>query len=258
MLKLDFILDCFAPDDHLGGTARRRLRPPGPIQHRDPTHLQAVPEPTPVPGAKYSRSASVVRSAPGRRRWSKNCAAPSGRSSTLPSSPMTFTRAKMRSFWRAARRCRWSALLASSLAVVRTAPYAKTPASTWPPWPSWSSSSRGLKIVVIESGGDNLAATFSTPELADRTIYVISRRGRSGDKIPRRSGPGITRGLICSSSIRSTWRSTSALRPGRDARDLLHARGPSVSVAEPALPARASRRCCDGCRSQLESRVPTS
>jgi urease accessory protein len=48
----------------------------------------------------------------------------------------------------------------------------------------------GLKIVFIESGGDNLAATFS-PELADITIYVIDVS--AGDKIPRKGGPGITR-----------------------------------------------------------------
>lgn len=47
-----------------------------------------------------------------------------------------------------------------------------------------------LDLVLIESGGDNLAATFS-PELADITIYVIDVS--AGDKIPRRGGPGITR-----------------------------------------------------------------
>ena len=45
-------------------------------------------------------------------------------------------------------------------------------------------------LVLIESGGDNLAATFS-PELADLTIYVIDVA--AGDKIPRKGGPGITR-----------------------------------------------------------------
>ena len=45
-------------------------------------------------------------------------------------------------------------------------------------------------MVLIESGGDNLAATFS-PELADLTIYVIDVA--AGDKIPRKGGPGITR-----------------------------------------------------------------
>ena len=48
----------------------------------------------------------------------------------------------------------------------------------------------GLELIFIESGGDNLAATFS-PELADLTIYVIDVS--AGDKIPRKGGPGITR-----------------------------------------------------------------
>jgi len=48
----------------------------------------------------------------------------------------------------------------------------------------------GLDLVIIESGGDNLAATFS-PELADLTIYVIDVA--AGDKIPRKGGPGITK-----------------------------------------------------------------
>ena len=48
----------------------------------------------------------------------------------------------------------------------------------------------GLDLILIESGGDNLAATFS-PELADITIYVIDVAG--GEKIPRKGGPGITR-----------------------------------------------------------------
>ena len=47
-----------------------------------------------------------------------------------------------------------------------------------------------LDLVLVESGGDNLAATFS-PELADLTIYVIDVS--AGDKIPRKGGPGITR-----------------------------------------------------------------
>lgn len=48
----------------------------------------------------------------------------------------------------------------------------------------------GLDLVLLESGGDNLAATFS-PELVDLTIYVIDVS--AGDKIPRKGGPGITR-----------------------------------------------------------------
>nr|VFJ54789.1 MAG: Hydrogenase nickel incorporation protein HypB [Candidatus Kentron sp. FW]VFJ61051.1 MAG: Hydrogenase nickel incorporation protein HypB [Candidatus Kentron sp. FW] len=49
---------------------------------------------------------------------------------------------------------------------------------------------QGLDLVFIESGGDNLSATFS-PELADLTIYVIDVA--AGDKIPRKGGPGVTR-----------------------------------------------------------------
>jgi len=47
-----------------------------------------------------------------------------------------------------------------------------------------------LELIFVESGGDNLAATFS-PELSDLTIYVIDVAG--GEKIPRKGGPGITR-----------------------------------------------------------------
>jgi urease accessory protein len=49
---------------------------------------------------------------------------------------------------------------------------------------------QGLELVIVESGGDNLSATFS-PELSDLTIYVIDVA--AGDKIPRKGGPGITR-----------------------------------------------------------------
>lgn len=48
----------------------------------------------------------------------------------------------------------------------------------------------GLDVVFIESGGDNLSATFS-PELSDLTLYVIDVS--AGDKIPRKGGPGITK-----------------------------------------------------------------
>jgi len=58
---------------------------------------------------------------------------------------------------------------------------------------------KNLDVVIIESGGDNLAATFS-PELVDATIYVIDVA--EGDKIPRKGGPGITRsGLLVINKI---------------------------------------------------------
>jgi len=50
-----------------------------------------------------------------------------------------------------------------------------------------------LDLVMVESGGDNLAATFS-PELSDLTLYVIDVA--AGDKIPRKGGPGITRSVL--------------------------------------------------------------
>ncbi|MGL4224727.1 MAG: urease accessory protein UreG [Vibrio sp.] len=49
---------------------------------------------------------------------------------------------------------------------------------------------QGLELVLVESGGDNLSATFS-PELSDLTLYVIDVC--AGDKIPRKGGPGITK-----------------------------------------------------------------
>jgi len=49
---------------------------------------------------------------------------------------------------------------------------------------------QGLDLIIVESGGDNLAATFS-PELSDLTLYVIDVA--AGDKIPRKGGPGITK-----------------------------------------------------------------
>jgi urease accessory protein len=52
------------------------------------------------------------------------------------------------------------------------------------------SATPGLDLIFVESGGDNLAATFS-PELSDLTLYVIDVAG--GEKIPRKGGPGITK-----------------------------------------------------------------
>ena len=51
----------------------------------------------------------------------------------------------------------------------------------------------GLDLILVESGGDNLASTFS-PELSDLTIYVIDVA--AGEKIPRKGGPGITRSAL--------------------------------------------------------------
>ena len=80
-----------------------------------------------------------------------------------------------------------------------------------------------LDVVFVESGGDNLAATFS-PELSDYTIYVIDVA--AGDKIPRKGGPGITRSDLLvinkidlapyvGASLEVMERDARRMRPGR-------------------------------------------
>ena len=79
-----------------------------------------------------------------------------------------------------------------------------------------------LDLLLIESGGDNLAATFS-PELVDATIYVIDVA--EGDKIPRKGGPGITNsdsghqqdrpGSLCGASLEVMERDTTRIRGGK-------------------------------------------
>lgn len=59
----------------------------------------------------------------------------------------------------------------------------------------------GLELVLVESGGDNLSATFS-PELSDLTLYVIDVS--AGDKIPRKGGLALP-APTCRSSIKQTW-----------------------------------------------------
>jgi urease accessory protein len=74
-----------------------------------------------------------------------------------------------------------------------------------------------LDMVLIESGGDNLAATFS-PELADLTIYVIDVS--AGEKIPRKGGPGITRSdlLVINKIDLAPWVGASLEVMDRDAK----------------------------------------
>ena len=87
------------------------------------------------------------------------------------------------------KRLRPSASLASRPAAAHTPRSARTPRSTWRRSSAWCCFP-GLDAVFVESGGDNLAATFS-PELSDLTLYVIDVA--AGDKIPRKGGPGITK-----------------------------------------------------------------
>ena len=99
--------------------------------------------------------------------------------------------------------------------------------------------SRASTSILIESGGDNLAATFS-PELADLTIYVIDVSG--GEKIPRKGGPGITRSdlLVINKIDLAPHVGASLAVMERDARRMRGAA--AVRVHEHPLAARASRR----------------
>ena len=65
-----------------------------------------------------------------------------------------------------------------------------TSARTWTRSRSWKPTIPGLDLVLVESGGDNLTATFSYG-LIHRQIFVIDVAG--GDKVPRKGGPGVTR-----------------------------------------------------------------
>ena len=96
-----------------------------------------------------------------------------------------------------------------------------------------------LDLVLIESGGDNLAATFS-PELADLTIYVIDVA--AGDKIPSKGGPGITRSdlLVINKIDLAPHVGASLERDGT--RRQAHARRAAVRVHQSAHRAGRGRR----------------
>jgi urease accessory protein len=111
-----------------------------------------------------------------------------------------------------------------------------------------------LEAVVVESGGDNLAATFS-PELADRTVYVIDVA--EGDKIPRKGGPGITR-----SDLLVINKTDLAPHVGADLdvmrRDSLRMRGDRPFLLVSLRTGAGVPELTRWLRSQLESRPRTS
>ncbi|HXT32918.1 MAG TPA: urease accessory protein UreG, partial [Vicinamibacterales bacterium] len=74
-----------------------------------------------------------------------------------------------------------------------------------------------VRIVFLESGGDNLAASFS-PELVDVSIYVVDVAG--GDKVPRKGGPGVTRSdlLVINKTDLAPWVGADLSVMARDAR----------------------------------------
>jgi len=111
-----------------------------------------------------------------------------------------------------------------------------------------------LQVVIIESGGDNLAATFS-PELADRTIYVIDVA--EGDKIPRKGGPGITRSdLLIINKIDLAPHVGADLEVMR--RDSLRMRNERPFLLSSLRTGEGVPELLRWVRQQLESRPPTS
>ncbi len=107
-----------------------------------------------------------------------------------PPSPTTSTPRRTPRSWRGPRPCRSTASWASRPAAAPTRPSARTASINLAAIDDLNRRFPDLDLILIESGGDNLAATFS-PELADLTVYVIDVSG--GEKIPRKGGPGITR-----------------------------------------------------------------
>ena len=87
-------------------------------------------------------------------------------------------------------RCRSSGFAACRPAAARTPRSARTRRSTTKRSTRCAAAFPDVEIIFLESGGDNLAASFS-PELVDVSIYVIDVAG--GDKVPRKGGPGVTR-----------------------------------------------------------------
>ena len=113
---------------------------------------------------------------------------------------MTFTPAKMPTSWCVARRSPPKESLASKPQLAaRTRRSARMLRISLEACAVLQRRFPDLDLLLIESGGDNLAATFS-PELVDATIYVIDVA--EGDKIPRKGGPGITNsGLLVINKI---------------------------------------------------------
>ena len=253
MHKLDFIPDCFAPDDHLGGTVRRRLRPPGPICHRDPMHA----------------GGAGTYAGPRRKVFTLGVGGPVGSGKTA------LVEKLCRTFWPefnlavitndiytredAEFLARREALPLERIIGVETGgcPHSairEDASVNLAAVAELEQRFRDLKIVVIESGGDNLAATFS-PELADRTIYVIDVA--EGDKIPRKGGPGITRSdLLVINKIDLAPHVGADLDVMR--RDSLRMRGDRPFLLLSLRTGEGVEEMLRWVRSQLESRVPTS
>jgi urease accessory protein len=109
-----------------------------------------------------------------------------------------------------------------------------------------------IELIFLESGGDNLAATFS-PELVDYVIYVIDVAG--GDKIPRKGGPGITRSdllVINKMDLAPYVRADLAVME----RDTLRMRGDLPFVFTNLLSGEGLDRVSDWVEQRIPQRVP--
>jgi urease accessory protein len=253
MHRRDFILDCFAPDDPFDGTARRRLRPSGPKLHRDPMHGGSV--------GTYA--------GPRRKVFTLGVGGPVGSGKTA------LVEKLCRTFWPefnlavitndiytredAEFLARREALPLERIVGVETGgcPHSairEDASVNLAAVAGLEQRFHDLKIVVIESGGDNLAATFS-PELADCTIYVIDVA--EGDKIPRKGGPGITRSdLLVINKIDLAPHVGADLDVMR--RDSLRMRGDRPFLLLSLRTGEGVEEMLRWVRSQFESRVPTS
>ena len=124
-----------------------------------------------------------------------------------------------------------------------------------------------VEILFLESGGDNLAASFS-PELVDVSIYVIDVAG--GDKVPRKGGPGVTRSdllvinkIDLAPNVGADLSRDGARCGGRPRRQASHLhepqtrRGPRTTSSN-GFVARCSSRPRDRCRTARSRRAPRS
>ena len=165
-----------------------------------------------------------------------------------PSSPTTSTPARTPSSCCAKPSCRPSASQPSRPAPARTPPSATTSPPTSKPSRTWKTTLGPLDLVLVESGGDNLTATFSKG-LVDAQIFVIDVA--SGDDIPRKGGPGITTAdlLVVNKTDLAPLR---RLRPGHHGpRRERPSAATSPSPSPPSRPRAASNRSPTGSRGRL-------
>ena len=193
-------------------------------------------------------SGSPARSGPARARWSPRCARRWRASSRSASSPTTSTPTRTRASCSRAACCPTSGSSRCRPAAARTPRSATTSAPTCSPSRSWRRREGPLDAVLVESGGDNLTATFS-PALADAQVFVLDTRRRR--RRPAQGRPG-GRARRPAGDRQGRHRAAGRRRPRRDARRRRRAprrpagRWPPTCAARPT--SRPSPRgCASGC-----------